>query len=89
VVFMSSILAGFDSSIGKTEINYFGLVLAASSGFLGGIRNITEELLMHKDGITSKALLLVESAVLFLTSSAIGAALVKVLKPDLSLYFNA
>jgi len=89
VVFVSSIFLGFDSSIGKTGVDYFGLVLAALSGYLGGIRNITEELLLQKDGITSKALLLVESAVSLLIASITGVALVEVLKPNISLYFYA
>jgi len=89
VVFLSSILVGFDSNIGKTGVDYFGLVLAALSGYLGGIKNITEELLLQKDGITSKALLLVESCASLLLASITGVALVKVLKPNLSLYLSS
>jgi len=88
VVFVSSILCGFDSSIGKTGDAYFGLILAALSGFLGGIRNITEEILLQNHGITSKGLILVETSVTLLTASITGATLVKVLKPNLYLYFN-
>jgi len=89
VVFVSSILVGFDSSIGKTGVNYVGLAIAAFSGYLGGLKNIAEELLLQKHGVTSKALILVESVVSLLLASIFGSALVKVLKPNLSLYFNS
>jgi len=74
----SSVLVGYDYSEYERSDSYIGLILACSSGVLGAIRNIMEEILLQDYGMTDNALLLLESLISFLSAGIAGVVLLQV-----------
>jgi len=84
-----STLFGKDSSKYDKKDRSIGLVLTASSGVLGAIRNTIEEILLQDDGMKDSTLLFLESMVSFFFAVIAGVLLVKVFDPNIRELFKA